>query len=291
MELVSHAIPVKSLNQPPFLLMPVGDVQYAGRDDSVAMGMLKRHIEWGVKEGAYFLGMGDYIDWLSPSNRQRLQTAALYDTAMKVADEAAERLVDELYEKALKPSKGRWLGMLEGHHFHEFRDGTTSDQLLADRLGARFLGTSGYVRLVFHYGTRRGPVLIWCHHGAGGGGREASVLNKLDQLPARFAGDIFLMGHHHKKGNAPIDYVMPVFDQRGGPHLQYRTKILAGTGGFLKGYIAGNRHGRVPRGNYVEQKMLPPVSLGGVLVRIRPRWDGPFKNGNGLWRPDMSVEA
>lgn len=291
MELVSHSIGVRSLKDRPLLLLPLGDIQYSGKGNDVAMGMLQRHVEWGVKEGAYFLGMGDYIDYLSPSNRARLQTAALYDTAMKVQDETAERLVDELYD-VLKPSRERWFGMLEGHHFYEFRDGTTSDQLLADKLGARFLGSCAFVRLMFDYGGRRGSVVVWCHHGMGGGGREGSVLNKLDQIPRSFEADIYLMGHHHKKANAPIDFIVPVWSGNGKPRLMYRTKILAGTGSFLKGYIAGNRAGKIPRGNYVEQKMLNPVALGGVAIRIRPRWDGHKGHGvNGVWRPDMSVEA
>ena len=106
--------------------MPVGDIQWTGLKGETVVSMLRRHIEWGVEHGAYFLGMGDMIDFASPSNRQALRAAALYDNAQQVIDDAARNLVHELYETVLKPSKGRWLGLLEGHHFTQFRDGTTS---------------------------------------------------------------------------------------------------------------------------------------------------------------------
>ncbi len=41
--------------------------------------------------------------------------------------------------------------------------------------------------------------------------------------------------------------------------------MIAGTGGYLKGYLEGTE-----RPNYVEQKMLAPVTLGGVVLWVRP---------------------
>jgi hypothetical protein len=286
------------------LLLPVGDIQWAGDESEIALSMLKAHIRWGVENDAYFLGMGDYIDNFSPSNRDALRGAKLYDTARKALDKSAEKMVKEIYEEALKPSRGRWLGLLEGHHYHDFLDGTTSDQMLARMLGTTFLGSSAYVRLTFGYPEsaatrlpRTGSVLVWCHHGVGGGRRISGPLNQLDQLPAHFAGDIFLIGHHTKKVAAPIDWCEPVYLPGGPPSLRHRTKILACTGGFLKGYRPGAMTGQVPRGNYVEQKMLSPVALGGVLIRIRPRWSNMTKIENGkrverrqVWLPDLSVE-
>lgn len=291
MEIITHRFPPVSRGKDEILLMPVGDIQYAGDDKQIALGMLKRHIQWGVEHGAYFLGMGDYIDYMSPSNRQRQEGAAVYDTAKSVHDRAAEQLVQELYDKALKPSRGRWLGMLEGHHFHQFRAGMTSDMQLADKLQAKFLGTSAIIRLLFNRGGGggTGAVKIWCHHGTGTGQTSAAILNKLKEMVVGFDADIFLMGHLPKKANDPIDRLETVFPRRGQPFLVHRTILTAGTGGFMKSWIVGNRQGIVPRGGYGEQGMMRPAALGGILVRIRPRWK--LDNGHDYWSPDMSVEA
>jgi len=289
MELVSHVIPARVGQD--IIVMPVGDIQWSGRDSEVAMNMLTRHIAWGVEQGAYFLGMGDYIDFMSPSNRARFQNAGLYDTAIKSVDDKARSLVEDLWLKALKPSKGRWLGLLEGHHYHQYRDGTTSDQELAGMLDAPFLGTAAFVRLVLQMSkTREAPVTIWCHHGVGGGITTGAPLNRLERLLVSWEADIYLMGHHHKKVAGPIDRIEPVW---GGGHsktatLIHRTKIIACTGSFLKGYAANERDGLVPRGGYVEQKMLNPVALGGILVKIRPRWANTDTKAG--WIPDFNVE-
>lgn len=295
MELVSYTIPCKTDHGEPLLLMPVGDIQWSGERGDTTLELLKRHIAWGVEHKAWFLGMGDTIDFMSPSNRQRLSSAALYDSAMDVIDDKAMELTEEIYHKALKPSKGRWLGMLEGHHFCQLKSGMTTDMRLCQMLDTKFLGTSAMIRLVFSRVRKsavkdRGNVVIWAHHGIGGGQRAGSPLNKLDLLPAAFDADIFLMGHSSKKVAAPLDRVQAVWSGRGKPHLIHRTIIIANTGCFMKGYQEGRRDGVVPRGNYVEQRMLHPLALGGVLVRIAPRWGRHKSSDNRTWMPDLSVE-
>ncbi len=290
MELVTYTFPVKSRGSDEILVMPVGDIQWHGDDRGVALGMLKRHIQWGVDNDAWFLGMGDYIDAFSPSNRQRLRSAALYDTANAIIDQKAEDLLGQLYDKALAPSKGRWLGLLEGHHYHQFAAGMTTDMLLADRLQTRFLGTSAYVRLLFGRGGNSvGTVLIWAHHGSGGGQTPAAVLNKLRGMAATFDGDVFLMGHLPKKVVDVMDRMVPVYPKKGEPFLVHRTRVLAGTGGFMKTWVPGARQGIVPRGGYGEAAMYQPAALGGVVVRVRPRWKQ--EGDHDFWSPDLSIEA
>jgi len=284
MELTSYQVNKKG----EFILMPVGDIQYTGtRHDTADIDRLKRHVEWGVKHDAWFLGMGDYIDFASPSNRQRIKAAALYDTAEDVIEETAIKMTDELYNKALKGSEGRWLGLLEGHHYTQLRDGTTSDQYLTRKLKSRFLGTCAYIRLVFPGGTtKKSNVLIWAHHGVGSG-RIGAPLNKLELLPTYWDADIYLMGHQSKKVAAPLDRIYPVFNGNGRPHLNHRTLIIAGTGGFSRAYLQGHCQGNTPRGGYVEKGMLSPVALGGIVVKIRPRYK---KVGDmTIWTPDVEV--
>lgn len=300
MELASKTLDVKQGQE--IVVLPIGDIQYAGEGSSTVLGHLKRDIEWGVKNGAYFVGMGDYTDFASPSNRQRLQSAALYDTANDVIELSAANITKELFTRALKPSANRWLGMLEGHHFFQYSSGITTDMELCDLLKTRHLGTSAYVRLEFHdVGSTRtrsrnngrwGNVTLWAHHGAGSGQRAGSPLNKLDQLPVYFDADIYLMGHQTKRPVSPIQRIEPVWKGNTGPFLKHRTIYIAGTGGYSRAYMAGNRHGRIPRGDYAEQKMLNPASLGGIKIRIVANWDEEFgSRGDRLWNPKISIEV
>lgn len=285
MELASYDMECKET-----WVMPIGDIQWAGEQSHTALRMLKDHIAWGVEHGVKFIGMGDYIDSFSPSNRRALLVAPLYDTARKSLDQIARGHVQELYDKALAPSRGHWLGLLEGHHYHEYKSGETSDMELARMLDCPHLGSCAYVRLYFRStdGDHTGSVLIWCHHGTGSMQTPGAVLNKLQRASARWEGDIFIMGHAHTKESTIIDRVVPVWSQP--PRLAHRTVVLACTGGFLKGYVEGSRDGLVPRGTYVEQGMMPPVALGGLLFKITPRWyQGKFHAR--VWLPDIRVEA
>jgi hypothetical protein len=241
--------------------------------------------------------MGDYVDFASPSNRQRLASAALYDTANDVIELSAANLVKELYERALKKSTGRWLGLLEGHHYYQYSTGITTDMELCSLLKTQHLGNCAYVRLLFrsHHTEssegRFGSLTLWVHHGAGSGQRAGSPLNRLDQLPIYWDADVYLMGHQSKKAAAPIQRVEPVWAGRGEPRLKHRNIVIAATGSFSRAYMVGNRHGRVPRGDYVEQKMLNPAALGGIKIKIRPIWRHMGgKKSPRTWEPEVSVE-
>ena len=298
MQLISSTFPWK-----PLVIMPVGDIQWFGDDHEVALDKLRKHILWGVQQGAWFVGMGDYIDAFSPSNRQRLKSAGLYDNANRIVDRAAVDLVDQLYDKALKPSEGRWLGLLAGHHFADLRDGTTTDQYLAHKLKTNHLGDCAYIRLVFKRPAPQtsgsGEVLIWCHHGEGSGQSAAAPVQKLERLPATWEGDIFLMGHQSKIAVAPVDRCFPVWPQANGvqqPQLFYRTVILCGTGSFMKGYVEGRYEGQTPRGTYIEKRMLRPVSLGSPVITVTPRYkdtprDGGKRPRTKVWLPDIRVSV
>ncbi len=248
------------------IIMPIGDVQLGeqGCDEK----MLKRNIEWGKEHNAYFLGMGEYIDIASPSNRAKIRSANLYDSVEDAMEEIIQQKVNQ-FLKIVEGTEGRWLGLLEGHHFWEFRDGTTTDTRIAQALKTVFLGTCAYVRLRFKHGGKRIACTIWCHHGTGGGQKTSAPLNKLENIMPYFDADIYLIGHQHKKVGAPIDQLY--MTHKTPYRIKYRTKIIANTGGYLRGYNLGEKQGGgYPRGGYVERRMLPPVSLGGILLYVRP---------------------
>ena len=230
--------------------------------------------------------MGDYIDILSPSNRKAWQSAALYDSARQAMEDKATGYED-LFISMMAGTEGRWLGLLQGHHFFEHEDGTTSDTRIAKALKAPFLGTCAFVRLSFRHPTHntRLKCVIWCHHGAGSGMMPAAPINKLVPIMYSFEADIYIIGHQTKK---PVAKMPRIYMSDKPPYkLVAKNKVLAGTGGFTKGYEAGSRNiaGR-PEGSYVEKAMMTPVSLGGILIKIRPVF-----NGTGGDRLDINVEV
>ena len=264
---------LKSVGFPwkPITIAPIGDLQVGS--EGFGEARFKRYMERMLERDAYFIGMGDYSDFMSPSNRQRLKTAAFYDTSQQFIEKAVEQSLEELKE-LLKPTKGRWLGLLQGHHYYEFDPMTTTDTELARYLEAPFLGDCAMLRVAFKNlsRNRRQSVTIWAHHGAGSGVSAVSALTKLERYAGYVDADILMMGHQSKRGYLPKPrFGMSLKAQKGQPHLESRTQHLVATGSWMEGYHVGKPSRGRPQGSYVEKAMMVPVSLGGMVITLTPR--------------------
>lgn len=255
MELVTANVKTQQL-----VVAPLGDLQWAGRFGPTARDHVRRHIDRVLEhEDAWFLGTGDYIDFLSPSNRERLDSAQLYDTAKAVIADKARSLVEEVYEGMLKDTRGRWLGLIEGHHYFQ-ADGETSDQWLAEMLKAPFLGTSAYVRVM------PSGVVLLVHHGVGNSVLPTGPLNKLYHWAHGMAGaDVYLIGHTTKMSVARLSRPRPDWSAR---DLTHSDIFLVNCGGFSKSSIVGHSIGGIPRGDYAEKAMMTPSPLAAPLIHI-----------------------
>ena len=289
MELITFRLPRRRADHKPVVIRPLGDFQYNGKRSATALDLLKRDIDQTLELDGYFIGMGDYTDFMSPSNRQRRRSAAFYDTAEAAIDDKASDLVQELFDLALRPTVGRWIGLLEGHHYADLKSGETTDMLLCRLLKTRHLGTEAGIRLQFEINSTKGNICLWAHHGVGGGGKTASPLNKLENMAAYWGGfDVFLMGHSTKAPAAPINRVYPRWHGTHAPDLVHKTIYFVSTGGYCKAHRVGNREGQVPRGDYAEQGMMPPAVLGSPLIKIAP-WRRVI-DGATVWSPEVKVE-
>lgn len=248
------------------LIMPFGDIQFGA--DGVDMDRFKRDFEWGMEHGAYFIGMGDFVDVASPSNRAKIKGAGFYDSVKAALEDSAERHLEDIMT-VLRGSEERWLGLHEGHHFWEFEDGTTTDTRLATLLKAPFLGTCALTRVKM-VRPRSGQTLtydIWSHHGAGGGQALAAPLTKLEKVASAFDADMFLINHFQRSGAIPKDWL---YVNKAGV-LKHKQRYLVATGGYMRGYTQGVKAGgNNARGSYVEQNLMIPTNLGGVKIFLKP---------------------
>lgn len=254
-------------------LAPIGDVHYQdGREtDPCNVTAFRRHLEEAMKRDALLLGMGDMLEVMSPSNRRALAQAQLYDSVRDMLEEAGARQLEGMQDM-LKGTEGHWIGMLEGHHYYEFEDGTTSDTRLCQFLKAPFLGTCGYLGLKFQDRTQvRERCNIWCHHGIGSARTLSGSLSFLERLPIFFPqADIILMGHRHVCLGVKAPGGVYVHWDADPPRVDHRERILGFTGSFHRGYMQGYKQRGRASGTYVERALYPPASLGGMFIRINP---------------------
>ena len=282
MELINRQVKVLNTRLPfeEITIYPVGDLQYGS--SACDFDRFKRFIETTSKNpNAYYIGMGDFFDVMSPSNRGNylasLAKGETYDSTIDLMLRGITILMDDVKE-VLKPTIGRWLGCVEGHHYYQYESGTTTDIEMCKFLEAPFLGSTALVRLEFNKLKENGhnvasDLVIFATHGRGGGKLTASPLNILESLAGSFEGvDVFLMGHQHKIVGGKKQIIKPHWGIKGGrSRLIHRDIIMACTGGYLKGYMVSNNVGGRPGGTYVEKALMNPVSLGGITIHVRPR--------------------
>ena len=279
--MIIHTHTLKSATQP-ITIAPLGDIQWAGDEEDLAYDLLDTHISTALERPTpLFVGMGDYIDFASPSNREALENSRMYDTAKKVISNATKDLVDDLYARLLKPTRGKWLGIAQGHHHHpakigELPDGTAilqdSDVYLSKLLKAKWLDEMGIIKIIWPNG---GVFRVLVFHGAGSSVFPWGPLMKLYRLMPHFHVDLLLQGHHTKKAMAEVDRLEFPVDS---DEVKHMTIKMVGTGGWTKGYINGRK-------TYVSAGALGPVALGQPLIHLRPRVR------KGVWEAGMTVES
>ena len=266
-----HEVRVNAKPGQRFTFIPFGDVHRdaPGFANDHWADFRARAQEAAKRENALFLGMGDYIDCASTSERTIIGDDRLHESTRHMIEGHAKGVVSTL-TKELSFMRGRLLGMLGGNHYMQFHGDSTSDHLLSANLNAKFLGVCGFVRLVFQDLSRpcaKASVDIFAHHGRGGGvlcGSPFSVVQKMQDVAD---ADIYLMGHDHSKGVIPARPRMRLTHGSTGLSVKERTPALGRTGSFLKAYEPG-----MP--NYNVDACRPPAALGWIefgLTFVRDR--------------------
>src|SRR3990167_7665392 len=260
----------KTHDMPERLLMPIGDVQCGV--PACDTDRLKRHIEWGLKHDAIFIGMGDYVDMANPSSRRKLKQGDFQDTITEMVCEKAERDIAE-FLSLVDGTAGLWLGLVTGHHRMDFPDGSNSDSRIAKALDAPYLGDTASIRVRLNNtdAVTKAIVDILVAHGQGSAADEPAALRKVMKWGSGFGfHDIVLNGHYHVK--TAVKKPRPFFDGKG--QMRHRNTLYAVTGSFLKGYLQGSTDAAgLPAGNYIEKAMFAPIALGGLVVPLRAKPD------------------
>jgi predicted phosphodiesterase len=262
-EVYHYTIPFDKCNEPIYLI-PFGDVHR-----SAPLCHTEKWLEfcdWAKrKKNAYFLGMGDYDDLASASERRLLGDKNLHESTVETLEMLYNRHIDQ-FAKEVSFMKGRCIGIMGGNHYAEFQSGITSDQKLADKLGTKFLGSSCFVRLQFVPNTKHATTMsvdVWAHHGMGAARLVGGSMNRVQQMAEAAEADIYLMGHDHKK-SAGMTNRLRLQGKGQNLKLSHRKILMARTGSFLKAYVEG-------KPSYIVDKAMNPTDLGVVKIELTPR--------------------
>jgi len=263
-------IPVRSLNVPLYLI-PFGDIhRYAPLCDVDAW---LEFLDWAKQKiHAYFLGMGDYDDLASYSERKALMHACLHESTQITLDQIYAERTRQLVRE-INFMRGRLIGLVEGNHHGILQSGMTTTQMMCELLKCKYLGVSSFIRLVFIHGKKSATLDIWCHHGRGAARLAGGSINTVEQMASIADADIYLMGHDHKKGAVPLS---KLYLQ--GTRLRQKKILLGRTGSFLRGYVPDQP-------SYVAKAQLKPCDLGVIKIELTPKRNK--KNGEDDYYVDI----
>lgn len=270
-----------------FTIAPLGDIQYGSQGCSESL--LKKDIARIVKKKQLVLGMGDYTDPMSPSNRHALKVAmnSLYESTTDMIDGAVRDMCNTLVKQHLgRIKQEKWLGILGFDHGWEFQDGQPSDAYIAKKVGAPYLGHACLISIVpAGMSAAIRPLKVFATHGKGGSISATGKTLHLERLMSSMDADIVLMGHSHLK----YGFTSPRLGIRhlpnGEPHVYAESRVGAITGSYLKGYEANTTRGSWAAGSYVERAAMRPVPLGGIEIHckaVEEAWG---------WEWELSVTA
>ena len=251
-------------------IIPIGDVHFNTQEcDKTKFHALMEWAKLRQKEGdlTYGIGIGDYNDSLSPSERAAIAGAkggfGLHDTTLRNIDREAARITQR-FHKASRDLP--FLGLCEGHHFMNFSGvadkrlrGLSTTEYLCDLKECEFLGTLGVVDLEFQGGKRLRLVATHGYGGARTAGARVIKRVRMAEVVTPSCDTIYFMGHDDEKmvkGSQLLDFDV------NGKFISIKVAFV-GTGSFQRAYHAGRA-----TGDYVEQLMLPPAQLGVSIAEV-----------------------
>ena len=263
MLLLDHTITTAKLGEPVYIL-PVGCVH--ADDPGFRESMFAKYIERVEREpNLYFLGMGDYRNFLRATARRHL-------AVLKAKDQEAWRDLDAMvrheallfYKKWLEPIKHKVIGLLEGNHHHMMTDQTTDTQYMCGLGGFPYLTDLCMIRL--RIGSERramGVFKILLHHGdwAAGSASMSSDVGQVERKAAQFPlFDILIFSHTHRKWGMLLSPRLTI-PERGELVTKEVPWVAVRTGCCVASYDNCLPH-------YAHKKLLPPTELGYVTLGI-----------------------
>jgi len=210
----------------------------------------------------YIVSVGDLADAIVVGDKRYVKSA---DGVMgqAILDSQMEDLA-----RLLMPFKGRILGLGMGNHELTIlkHHGSHLIRKLSEKLDTPSLGYQWMVRWRFFEDDGNGStarvrtLLVYGHHGWGGGGRTAGASDtKYEKNAAKYIADIYLYGHDHKAKSQEIER-MSVKGQAivSNPYRLY----FCGT--FKKTFSATDEP------TWEESRGFDPVPIRGLNIYIKP---------------------
>lgn len=257
-KVITKTIKLKSFSDV-LSLVPFGDIHRDTEScDSDRWKYFLKKTRESKNSNTYYIGMGDYHDFASTSEKKALTEGKIHDTTRQKFDEMAER-ENRAFALEIKHMRGKLLGFVHGNHSWNFLNGKNSTEDLAERMQTDYLGWICYYHLVIDIQGKYVCIDLVLCHGKAGGKLAGSSVNQVEDLKRLFPlADIYIMGHDHNRGAWPTT-VLHWSASRG--KIQQKRQFLCRSGTFKKGYAEDSA-------GYEIERLLRPSDLGAIRLDI-----------------------
>lgn len=244
-------------------LYPLGDI-HCGTIHCTENDLRRKIKEIRDNPFAYWIGMGDYGEFITPSDPRwepSGRSVCSWVEQDNIAECQTEWIVDLLY-----PIKDKCIGLLTGNHEEAIRkhNHVNVQHNICKRLGVPNLGWTSFVHLYFKR-TRTSSKLIKgvFAHGSGNALTRGAKLNKLERFMGEFIADIYAYAHMHDI----LESSSPRITTNKNLKLINVKRTGVVTGSWFRTYTKGIA------ASYGEMKLYPPTTLGCPVFKLRPQDD------------------
>lgn len=189
------------------------------------------------KPNTYWISLGDIVEGRVHGDNKMFD---IYNTTMPLGEQY------HYFFDSVRPYVDKCLGMVMGNHEHShisrFDINPVKDFCVINKI--QYLGYVSIINLV----NKKGECSILAMHGAGGGAKIGSGMNRMNDYAKHFHSDITLMGHHHKPGISIDAHYKRNEHNKLEPHPRYNIMV----GSLMDGYKEGVD-------TYAERYMMAPV--------------------------------
>lgn len=221
----------------------------------------KRFLKEAAQDDAWFFGMGDYHDFVSISEKKKMQNANLHEETIDKFDMMTQENNRD-FCKEIGFMRGRLLGLLEGNHHWINTNGQTSTEDLAGRMETPYLGWLCHYTITFKADRMAIPLHIVACHGKAGGKTYGISINQVADLKVPFpSSHVYVSGHDHQRWADPISVLVPKRQRNGEYKIKQQEQLLCRSGSFKKSY-------EPDKAGYEANRLLKPANLGALKIFV-----------------------
>lgn len=222
-----YIIPISTKVNEVIRVIPIFDLHLIS--NTFDKELFLKYVDYILKhDNVYWFCGGDISEFINFNDKRFDPKSVRADIKVSKLANLAKMEIEE-FKELVSPilNSEKCLGIGEGNHDRKLASRGEGDIVknICDEFNLRYLGYSGFLKLIFSRGASnsRRPFTIYYHHGFFGGRRGGSKVNNAEMLALKYDCNVAVTGHCHTRiSTGPMDYIR--FDE-----IQLKYGLVCGS--------------------------------------------------------------